>query len=141
MTNVAPSKLGSWLGTNWKWVLPVGCLGTIALMVGFFFIIFSIVNGAIKSSWAYTEGMALASRHPEVVRDLGEPITSGWLVTGSINRSGSSGDADLSIPLRGPEGRGTLYVVAERRAGKWSFELAEVGLDGDSVTIDLLEGP
>ncbi len=71
----------------------------------------------------------------------GEPIESGWLITGSINRSGSSGDADLSIPLRGPDGHGRLYVIADRRAGKWSFELAEVRLDGAADRVDLLERP
>ena len=107
-------------------------------MAAFGAVVFSIVAGSIKSSWAYTEGVDLASRHPDVVADLGEPITVGWFTSGSISVSGSSGEADFSIPLRGPEGRGTLYVIAKRRAGEWAFELAEVDVHGRKDRINLL---
>ena len=107
-------------------------------MAAFGAVIFSIVAGSIKSSWAYTEGVDLASRHPDVVADLGEPITVGWFISGSVSVSGSSGEADFSIPLRGPKGRGTLYVIAKRRAGEWAFELAEVDVQGRTDRISLL---
>ena len=127
-----------WWASNWKWVVPVGCLGVVICFVAFFVGIFAIITGSMKSSWAYTEGVNLATRHTDVVAALGEPIATGWLVSGSISVSGPSGEADLSIPLRGPNGRGTLYVIARKRAGEWSFELAEVEVKGHGDRIDLL---
>ena len=91
----------------------------------------------MKSSWAYTEGMQLATSDPEVVRALWQPIEAGWMATGSINVTGPSGEANLAIPLKGTEGQATLYVVAGKSAGRWTLELAEVDVDGRPERIDL----
>jgi len=40
-------------------------------------------------------GVAVASSNPDVVRELGTPIVPGWYLSGSINVSGSSGNADM----------------------------------------------
>ena len=58
--------------------------------------------------------MARARANPEVVAALGEPIESGLLISGSINVEGSGGNVDVSIPISGPKGSGTLYVVGTR---------------------------
>ena len=65
-------------------------------------------------------------------------MLSGWFLTGSINVSGGTGQADLAIPLRGSVADGTLYVVAEKRGGRWTFELVEVTVEGRAERIDLL---
>ena len=123
---------------NWKWVVPVTLIGGAAITVGMFASIFAFVIGTIKSSWAFTEGFRLAQQNIAVTAALGEPIESGWFPTGSIHVSGPSGEAELAIPLRGPRGRGTLYVVARKSAGTWDFELAEVKVAGRAERIDLL---
>lgn len=138
MTGVPNRQSKGWWESNWKWAVPVGCVGSVVLFVGFFAGILLIITGSIKSSWAYSEGVALAQRDPQVVAALGEPVEPAWYFSGSINIEGSSGEADLAIPLRGSNGRGTLYVVAEKRAGEWSFESAEVEVSGRSDRIDLL---
>ena len=127
-----------WWETNWKWVIPVGCLGGIVCFAALGFGVFSLVNGMMKSSWAYTEGVKLAIHNPGIVEALGEPVEPAWWFSGSINVSGPSGDAELAIPLKGSKGRGTLYIIAHKRAGEWSFELAEVEVDGRQDRIDLL---
>ena len=58
------------------------------------------------------------------------PIRAGWFVQGDISTSGASGEADLAIPLDGPRADGTLYVVAEKRAGDWRYETLAVNVDG-----------
>jgi hypothetical protein len=127
-----------WWATNWKWVLPVGCLGTIVMFVALGFSIFAFVTGTMKSSWPYAEGVKLAKANPAVVDALGAPLRTTWWFSGSMNVSGPSGEAELAIPLRGSQGSGTLYVIAHKRAGEWSFELAEVAIKGNDDRIDLL---
>jgi hypothetical protein len=136
-----PGKQPNWWGRNWKWAVPVGCLGSLLLMAAFCVGTFAIILGLMRSSWAYSEGVELARHNKTVVAMLGEPIQSGWLVSGSINISGPSGDAHLAIPLYGPKRRGTLYVGAHKLADQWRFDRATVKLDGQSEPIDLLAQP
>jgi hypothetical protein len=128
----------SWWGRNWKWVVPVGCLSPLLLCGGCVALIVGIVFGALKGSWAYSEGLELARHNKTVVEKLGEPLQADWLVTGSIRINGPTGDAQLNIPLVGPKNSGTLTVVAHKRADQWQFEQAEVQIKGDPARIDLL---
>jgi hypothetical protein len=128
----------SWWGRNWKWVVPVGCLGALALPVIFAAAIVGIIFGSMKSSWACSEGLSLARHNEKVVEVLGEPFETGWLVSGSISITGPSGTADLAVPVQGPRNSGTLYVVAHKVAGQWQFDRAEVEVDGQEKRIDLL---
>jgi len=132
----------SWWGRNWKWVIPVGCIVPIVLCAGLCTGICVFGFGILKSSWAFTEGVELARHNPKVIEELGEPIETGWMITGSVNINGSSGFANLSIPLSGPKNQGTLYVTAEKHAEEWKFEKAEVEINGRPGRIDLLQdGP
>jgi len=130
------TKQRSWTRRNWKWFIPALSLGTLAIVVAV------IVAGfaSIKSSWAYCEGVALARGNSTLIGELGEPIETGWLVSGSIHVEGPAGSAELAIPLSGPRNTATLYVIAHKRAGKWQFELAEVEVPGRETRIDLLAG-
>ena len=85
----------SWWGRNWKWVVPAGCLVPVVICGGFVALLITVVFGAIKSSGAYTESLALVKQHPVAQQLLGDPIEPGFIVTGSINVSGPSGDAGL----------------------------------------------
>jgi hypothetical protein len=58
---------------------------------------------------------------------------------GNINISGSSGEADLAIPISGPEDKGTIYAVAEKSAGRWIYSILEVEIKTTGERIDLLE--
>lgn len=95
------------------------------------------IMGSIKQSGAYTGGMELATSDERVQDALGEPIKDAWMVSGSVNTSGGSGEAELSIPLKGSKSSGTLYLEADKSAGVWGFDVAQVKVDGK--TIDLLE--
>ena len=139
MPNPPNHSPSNWFSANLKWLLPLGCLAFIGIVLAFVASILVIVFSSMKSSWAYEEGMQLALAHPDVIEHLGEPITSGLFMTGSINVSNASGNADLSISLRGPQGRGTLYVVAERSEGEWSMRRARFRPKDQDVLIDLLD--
>ncbi len=127
-----------WFSRNWKWAVPLGCLGTIVMFVGFIAAIFLVVMGAMRTSDAYQIAMSRARQHPAVIDALGEPIEVGWFVSGNINVNGASGEADLRVPLNGPRGSGTLYIVADKVAGEWIFERMEVALADSIERVNLL---
>ena len=130
-----------WWGRNWKWFVPTGCLGMLLLVACFVFVIVSIVFGAMKSSDAYKGALARAKADPRVVSALGSPITDGLFVSGKTNVSGTSGQADMTVPISGPKGKGTIYFVASKFAGKWTFSKLMVEVADTGQRIDLIEDP
>jgi hypothetical protein len=128
----------SWWSRNCLWVVPVGCLGLLILAAGFVVAIGAIVMGGIKSTEAYKEAVTQAQASPEVRTALGEPIQAGWFVQGKVNVTGPTGEADLSVPLSGPQGKGRLYLTAHKRAGRWEYEVLEVAVEGRAERIHLL---
>jgi hypothetical protein len=129
----------NWWGRNWKWVAPVGCLGSLTLFVGFIALLMCLVFGMMKSSDAYRDALSTAQAHPSVQKIIGTPITAGMFIGGNINVSGPSGQADLSIPISGPDGKATIYLVAAKSAGQWSFSTLVVQIKETNQRIDLLE--
>ncbi len=120
--------------------LAVGCGGGLVLITLLTVAIFAFVMNVVKSSDAYKMAMEKAESNPAIVEAIGTPIEAGFFVTGSINTTGPSGNADVSVPLSGPKGEGTLYIVAQKSAGQWSFSTLEFeGPAGDRV--DLMKLP
>ena len=129
----------NWWGRNWKWFVPVGCLGTLAMIGVFIALIVTLVFGMLKSSDAYKMAMENVQNNAVVQATLGTPIEAGMFVGGNISVNGASGQADLSIPISGPKGSATLYVVAEKKAGAWSFATLVVELQDSGERLDLLQ--
>jgi hypothetical protein len=78
------------------------------LFVGLFVVIFGI---AVKWTDAYACSMAVASRSPTVLREIGEPLEPGFFVWSfSYIREASVTDASFRTALAGPQGSGTLKV-------------------------------
>jgi len=136
-----PLPRPGWWGRNWKWLVPVGCLTPLVLCAGGVFLILSIVFGIIKSTDVYKEAVARAQASPAVVQGLGSPVEAGFFVQGQVNVRNSSGDANLRIPIKGPNGgTGTLAVIADRVDGKWIYRKLEVHVEGRSSPVNLLAG-
>lgn len=136
--SAAPTR--NWWERNWKWFLPTLIVTGLVCLIGFFVLLFGLINGMMRSSEPYQTAMQRALAQPQVIAALGEPITAGYFVQGNIGTQGASGSADLAIPLSGPRGDATLYVVGEQRAGQWRYELMIVRIDGQEQAIDL-RGP
>ncbi len=131
---------GGWLARNWKLLLGLIVLITtliVAAVAGLVFFVVSLLKGSDVAKGA----VARAQSSPAVVQHLGAPIEAGWWASGSINLSGDSGDAKLTLPILGPKGKGKLYLIAEKRAGTWSYTLLQVVIDGSGEKIDLLASP
>jgi Cytochrome oxidase complex assembly protein 1 len=58
-------------------------------------------------------------------------------LSGNTSVNGGSGNADLSIPISGPRGKGTIYAVATKSAGEWTYSKLVVKIESTGATIDL----
>lgn len=134
----SPQQQKGCLGRNWKWMLPVGCLGLILVGVGVIAGIFLVAMSAMKSSDVYKGALERARSNPEAVAALGEPIKDGWLVQGNVNFSGGSGTANLQIPVSGPKNSGTVRARAVYEGGAWMYEQLDL-LVKSGERISLLE--
>ncbi|HWS89292.1 MAG TPA: cytochrome c oxidase assembly factor Coa1 family protein [Pyrinomonadaceae bacterium] len=123
------------LGRNWKWMLPVGCLGLILAGVLFVGGIVFVAMSAIKSSEVYKGALGVAQAHPAVNERLGQPVEDGWFVKGSIKLNATGGSADLEIPLSGPKGAGTLFVRAVSPEGTWMYQRLDLVTGGKTVSL------
>jgi Cytochrome oxidase complex assembly protein 1 len=123
-----------WFSRNWKW------LGSMVLAVGFGLALALIVLAfaAMKNSDVAKESVLQAQANPLVVQKLGTPITEGWMVSGSVNTSTTSGDADLAVPISGPKGQAKIYVTAQKVSGAWNYSVMEVAIAGNNERINLL---
>lgn len=126
------------LGRNWKWMLPVGCLGLILAGVLVIGGIFFAAMSAIKSSEVYKGALQRAQSNPQAVALLGEPIKDGWFVKGNVQFANSSGTANFEVPVSGPKKSGTLYVRASYESAAWMYERLDLAAEGGE-TISLLD--
>jgi hypothetical protein len=127
----------SWWDRNWKWFVPTGCLGLLILFGIFIGGIFFGVTSMMKDSDAYKEAMVMV-QHDKLVSDkLGNHIETDGMISGSINVSNNTGNCDLQIPIKGSKGKGTLFVVAEKR-GKWEYSQMSVYVEATDEQIDLI---
>jgi len=129
----------TWFTRNWKWAVPFGVLAMLLLAVAFIGGILFLVENSFQHSEFYTQALARARANPQVAEKIGQPLQAGWLASGKLNTSGSSGDADISIPVSGPKGKGTLYVVAKKSAGVWTLVTLQVEVAGEAERINLLQ--
>jgi hypothetical protein len=129
-----PNQRRSWLGRNWGKLVAAAFLCMVLFVGG----IVTLLMGAMRGSDVAKEAVARAQSNALVMQRLGAPISEGWLVGGSINVSPGSGDADLSVPISGPKGTGTVYVKAQKSTGAWAYNSMVATFDGSSEKIDLL---
>ena len=136
---IPPQTRGYWWTRNWKWFVPTGCLTILVLFVAFIMSIVLIVFGAMKSTDVYKDAVAKAKANPAVIEALGSPIEEGMFVFGNTNVNGASGESDLAIPIYGPKGKGTIYLKAEKKLGRWDYSDLVVEIAETKQRIDLLK--
>jgi hypothetical protein len=127
----------NWWDRNWKWFVPTGCLSLLVLFGLFIAGIFFGVTSMMKDSDAYKGAMTIV-QHDKLVNDrLGNHIESDGMVSGNISINNNTGNCDLQIPIKGSKGKGTLFVVAEKK-GKWKYNKMSVYIEATDEEIDLL---
>jgi len=137
MTNpegMAPPR-PNWRQRNWKWFVP-SCCGSILV----FFVVFSLAFFAVfRRTDVFKDALDKATANPQVRAELGEPVKEGWWVNGHVRTSGPTGNAAIAIPLKGSRKDGTIYAVAHKSAGQWTYDRLEVAVDGRADRIKLLD--
>lgn len=136
MPQVTP---GHWFKRHWRWFVPAMVATVLLGCVGFVAVVVLGVFGLLKSSTPYAQALAMVQNNEQVKRAIGEPMTAGWLVSGSVQISGSEGNARLLIPISGPKGQAQIVVVATRSNGQWTYSELAVQIKGTGQRI-VLEG-
>ena len=104
----------------------------------FYIALFFGINSLMKSSEAYQLALQEINANPEINKILGEPIEAGML-RGSIETSGPSGKASISIPLKGTKTKGIAYVKAIKEMGIWKIQKMEVEIKPNGKRIVIIE--
>ncbi len=129
-----------WFNRNWKWVVPTGgCLLITVLLIVFAGSLFFGITSMMTDSQAYQDSMEAAKNNEALIELLGEPIEVNGTNRGSLNIRNGIKSADLSIPIKGPNGEATIYVVGEGINDNWTYQTMEVHIEGTREIIDLME--
>jgi len=131
----------NWWSRNWKWFVPLGCFSTLILLVAFVVSVALIVFSAMKSTDVYKDSLTRAKADSAVIDALGQPIKEGFLVSGNTNVNGAAGEANLSISISGPKGKGTIYAAANKSLGRWNYSGLVLEIAKTHQRIDLLQPP
>jgi hypothetical protein len=127
--NMAPQ--GGWFSRNWKWAVPVGCLGIIASCVCMGGIAAFMGFNAIKNNAAYVQALAIAMSDDEVQATLGPPIDTSFMgQNSSVKVEGGRTIAQFAVPLKGSKAEGTLRVDAVKTGEEWNFQVLQVEVPG-----------
>jgi hypothetical protein len=80
-----------------------------------------------------------AARNSDAVRrSLGSPVKIRHFVTGRMITAGGFGNADLTIGVEGPAGRGQLSEWAQEEAERWRICSLYFRADGKSIDIEIV---
>ncbi len=129
MTPTAKKRLVKWLIVASASVLVLGGAAAGCFVVR--------AQSAFHECAPADEALYQVRNHPEAVAVLGEPVEAGYWIQGSLTTSfsGSTGSADLWIPLEGPKAKGKAHVVASVKprgmmAKQWVFEPISLAVEG-----------
>jgi hypothetical protein len=129
----------SWWDRNWKWFVPTGCVSILLIFVLFIGGIFFGVTSMMTNSDAYKGAMNQVQHNQLVIEKLGSPIEDDGMTSGSIHTTNDDGgNCNLQIPIKGPKGKATLFVVAEKK-GTWKYSEITVFIKATKEEIDLLK--
>lgn len=137
-----PHPTSSWFSKNWKWLVPIGCLGPVICCLTIGGVAFFGASKMIQGSGAYTTALSRAASNRDVQDALGAPLKPGGFgFQGEIKENNGRGSADFTAPLEGPKGKGTLHVVGTSKNGKWDYSVMEVEVDGKTINLLEKDGP
>lgn len=130
----------SWFGRNWLWVVPVGgCLAVILLLVfGVGAAVFGVTK-LLKNSEPYEYAVKQATANEALITIIGEPIETDGMMQGSLNYSNGKGSADITIPLKGPNGKASVSVKGENADEEWIYEELYITIKETGEQINLLD--
>ena len=119
------------------WIIPLGCFGVVLVTCGGCLVLpLWLGVTAIKSNQAFAQSLDQVKSDPRVVAELGEPIEMGWSIQGNFNSSNGKESANITYPISGPSGTGSVEVQATGEGGQWTFH--KLVVTANEKRIDLL---
>ncbi|KAA3659898.1 MAG: hypothetical protein DWQ04_20950 [Chloroflexi bacterium] len=117
----------------------IGVAVGIVVFLSILCMVISIIGSvtSIRRAEPYQHSVDLALKSPKIHQALGEPVTVGWFTQGAVNVS-NGGEAQLYIPLRGPNDSAAIRVNATNRNGTWKYWAIRVDTERGEH-IDLLD--
>ena len=128
----------TWFQRNLKWLIPLIVVGGLVILgVSVAVIAFGVLE-LLKRSEPYQMALRQLDSSVEAREALGPPIWPGWWVSGNIEATGSSGTADLAIPVSVSSASGVLYLKAVKELGEWRIEALVLEIDGSEERIPIV---
>lgn len=105
-------------------LIVIGILGVGGLMYG--------GMKLLKNNDPYRDSIAAAEANPAAAEALGSPVKPGFFLSGNIAINNGEGTVDFSIPVSGPNGKGTIKVVGTKASGatEWTYQTWELQIPG-----------
>ena len=123
--------------TQRKWAIAGLIIWTLGILA--FAAMIVTVPMTMKNSGAYHISMDAVRANPEVQNALGSNISDKFWIGGSVDiQAGGTGSAQLSIPVQGDKGTGTVTSNAIRTGGQWDVRLLVVTVEGADAPIVLI---
>jgi hypothetical protein len=120
------------------WIIVAAVSGGLLLVALFVSTILAVVFGALRYSDPYRFATQTAMHDPRVIAKLGSPVSTGWLMNGSVKEQNDSGEADLSIPVHGSIHKGAIHVVATKSGGEWTYQQLTLTVEDAPDQLDVL---
>lgn len=133
-----PAPGEDYVPNNW-WTIPGGCLMLLVIFVAGSVVVLGLVQFSLSRSGAYRQAVERTRIHPAAIAQLGTPIHAGWFTSGNVKVYGNTGDAQLIIPVSGPQNHGTIFAIAHKEAGPWQFSSLQLAVPNRKERIDLLQ--
>ncbi len=136
------TRRDSWWSRNWPLLVPMGgCISTLCACL--------LLIGGLFGSWAWTlrssDPVNTAVRAVEANTRakglLGEPLSTGWLITGNLNLNGADGSVNATVPVSGPTGSGKVTVIGTRRNSAWTYTSITLVMDNGTDRVTLSTTP
>ncbi len=129
----------SWFARNWGWAVPVG--GCLTIIILFFVFLGSVIFGVselMTNSDPYKDALAKVKQDDYVIEILGEPIETNGIMQGKLSYENNVGNANISVPIKGPKGEARVYVVGTKTNDQWEYSEMYVIISETDEQIDLL---
>ena len=112
----------------------VGC-GCLTVIIGVAAAVIFGLLGLRKlatESDVYKDSVAAIAANPAAMEAVGTPLEPGWLIQGNFNSDNGNETVDMTIPVTGPKGAGTIRAVASKSAGapQWEYSTWQLDVEG-----------
>jgi amino acid transporter len=124
----------------WTIIILSVLLAIFLLIVGCCALVYKVAKSALKSSQVYVMSIQRAQNSPCAISKLGQPLAF-QMPQGSASENNDSGSADLTIPASGPQGSGSLHVVASRDNKVWTLTSETLNVGGSAYDLPAEPGP